>query len=188
MDQAFHSPKFSEKGPLSPLLVRVCVCVCVRLRFPVLRLPRKRKSQRLSLPLTIISSYTLPCSRHIPHPTSPPFLYPPSQSSPKNGSNKNFPSILQSSPSNMHPTHATLLFLDWDSTLTTSSTLPLIASATTYPEAHPAWGGLGRRYGEERAESMKRGEKGGWEGERRYLVFDSLIYSTIPVTVCCDRV
>ena len=30
-----------------------------------------------------------------------------------------------------------LLFLDWDSTLTAESTLPLIASVATYPEQHP---------------------------------------------------
>ncbi|MDI1487040.1 MAG: hypothetical protein OHK93_006303 [Ramalina farinacea] len=73
----------------------------------------------------------------------------------------------------MQPTHATLLFLDWDSTLTTASTLPFIASALTYPETPPAWGELGRAYGEDMAryqgDKGERGERGGWEREKGIL-------------------
>ena len=91
----------------------------------------------------------------------------------------------------MQPTHATLLFLDWDSTLTTASTLPLIASASTYPDAQPAWEGLGRAYGDDmaryEADKGESGKKVGWEEERRYLVNDPIISSTVPFLVC-DRV
>ena len=43
----------------------------------------------------------------------------------------------------------TLLFLDWDSTLTTASTLPLIASIATYPVQHPELHDLAKAYAED---------------------------------------
>ena len=39
-----------------------------------------------------------------------------------------------------------LLLLDWDSTLTERSTLPLIASIATYPNQHPQFAGLSKAY------------------------------------------
>ncbi|KAL9102033.1 MAG: hypothetical protein Q9163_002766 [Psora crenata] len=48
------------------------------------------------------------------------------------------------------PSHcSTILFLDWDSTLTTASTLPLIASIATYPAQHPKLSDLVGAYSED---------------------------------------
>jgi len=44
-----------------------------------------------------------------------------------------------------------LLLLDWDGTLTTASTLPLIASITTLPGIHPRWKDLSAAYSEDLA-------------------------------------
>lgn len=63
------------------------------------------------------------------------------------------------------PTHAILLFLDFDATLTTASTLPLLASASTYPDPHPVFGGLSALYADDLA-GYKRGFEGG-AGARR---------------------
>ena len=47
------------------------------------------------------------------------------------------------------PQSPILLFLDWDSTLTTTSTLPLIASIATYPTQNPKLAGLSKAYSDD---------------------------------------
>ncbi|MCJ1456476.1 hypothetical protein MMC28_006837 [Mycoblastus sanguinarius] len=42
-----------------------------------------------------------------------------------------------------------LLLLDWDGTLITQSTLPLIASIATFPDIHPALAGLSKDYSDD---------------------------------------